>query len=394
MKFGEANSGPLTPRQRKAFRIVFAATMVIVLISAVTHFTYRDWPAFVVGDELEISAGAAGTIARIERRENETYQRGDVLVVVESEALRVRLDAVDHDLEEIARSLAAEQSEVGVERRRFELETSIAETASQLRSSRADLQAVGEVLPSLRELKALAEERARSGEALRREDALTAAELEERRRSLYEVANELAEAVARREGLEAKVAEFERVLGLYQSRLRGLVDERTAFITDLELRRQEKEGERENLLAALAGLRVVADHDGMVTAVLRKEGEYVSSGGPLLRVMRNEELWVEAYLPVADKLKIRPGDRVEVIARAPAGKLAGRVQKILPVLKPLPENMQAPLSRADNYAIVVITMENPAAASSVLSPAEQVTARIRRRLVMLRNEPPNAQARP
>ena len=69
MQFGEKNPGPLSPRQRTLFRIVFAATMILVVISAVTHFTYRDWPAFVVGDELEISAGAGGTIATIERGE-------------------------------------------------------------------------------------------------------------------------------------------------------------------------------------------------------------------------------------------------------------------------------------------------------------------------------------
>jgi len=151
---------------------------------------------------------------------------------------------------------------------------------------------------------------------------------------------------------------------------------------------------RERLAATLAALRIVADHDGIVTSVLRKEGEYVPGGGPILRVMRNETLWVEAYMASGDKLLVGPGDRVEVIAKAPAGRLAGRVSKVLPVLKPLPLNLRSPLSRADNYAVVIIAMDDPEEARSLLSPAEQVTARIRRRLHFGRHEAPAAEARP
>lgn len=393
MHFGEKIPAPLSPRRRRAVKIGIIAVLLLVIVSAVTHFTYRDWPAFVVGDEHEISSAADGTIVKISRRENEVYSRGEELVIIASDDLRTQLAAVEHDLEELTRSLLAEQSEVGVERRRFELETSIAQTESQLRTARADLASVEQVLPSAKELRDSALERKTRGEELRAAGALTAAELEERRRGFVDAESEFADLVARQEGLTGQVAEYEQVLRLYRGRLAKLGDERTTLITDLELRRREKEGERERLAASLAALRVVADHDGIVTSVLRKEGEYVPSGGAILRVMRNETLWVEAYMAAGDKLLVAPGDRVEVIARAPAGRLAGRVSKVLPVLKPLPLNLRSPLSRAENYAVVIIAMDDPAAARSLMSPAEQVTARIRRRLHFGSHERPAAEAK-
>ncbi len=393
MQLGEKTPVPLSLSRRRAVKIAIGAVLLVALISAVTHFTYRDWPAFVVGDEYEISSAAAGTIARILRRENEAYSRGDELVVIESEDLRTQLAAVEHDLEEIARSLRAEQSELGIERRRFELETAIAQTESQLRTARADRTAIEQVLPSEKELRDLALERKLRGEELRAAGALTAAELEERRRGFVEAESQYAGAVARREGLAAKVDELEQVLALHRNRLAKLREERTTLITDLEIKRQEKEGERERLAATLAALRVVADHDGIVTGVLRKEGEFVPGGGPILRVMRNETLWVEAYLASGDRLHVA-GARVEVIAKAPAGRLYGRVSKVLPVLQPLPLNLRSPLSRADNYAVAIIAMDDSEAARSLLSPAEQVTARIRRRLHFGRPSGPNAEARP
>jgi len=394
MQLGEKTPVPLSLRRRRAVKIAIGAVLLVALISAVTHFTYRDWPAFVVGDEHAISSAADGTIARLLRSENEAYSRGDELVVIESEDLRTQLAAVEHDLEEISRSLRAEQSELGIERRRFELETSIAQTESQLRTAHADRAAIEQVLPSEKELRDLALERKQRGEELRAAGALTAAELEERRRGFVEAESQYAEAVARREGLTAKVVELEQVLALNRNRLAGLGKERTVLITDLELKRQEKDGERERLAASLAALRVVADHDGIVTSVLRKEGEYVPGGGAILRVMRNETLWVEAYMASGDKLLVEPGDRVDVIAKAPAGRLAGRVSKVLPVLKPLPAYLRSPLSRADNYAVVIIAMDDPAAARSLMSPAEQVTARIRRRLHFGSHEAPTAEAKP
>lgn len=393
MYLGERNHKPLSRSRVRLAKILSVGALLAVMVSAIAHFAYQEVPALVVGSEFEVSSRVDGTVARIHRRENEAYHKGDELVDVESEDLRAQLTAVERDLEEIARTLASEKSEEGLERRRGDHQTVVATDEGELQSCRVEMDALDQVLPGLREWRTLAADRLRRGEELRAKDALTLTELEERRRSYLEAESKLQETTARRGILAAKAARLEGTLGLQRGRLKNLVAERTGLITELELKLRAKEGERARLQGSLADLHLVADHDGMVTAVLRQQGEYVPSGGPILRVMRDEDLWVEAYLPVGDRRHVQPGDRVDVRGSTPAGLLRGRVSKVLPVLKPLPSFYQSRLGRQENYVVLVITMDDGALARGLLSPAEQVTARIKRRLALPGDRQANAQGR-
>lgn len=393
MHLGEKSQTPLSPRAMRLFKISAVVIPALVLVSVITHVWYREIPAVVVGNELAISSQVDGTIAQIHRQVNEPYQRGDELVTVESEGLRSQLAAVERDLEQINRSLALEHSDEGIDSRRFSLQTSVASTESELRSCRAEMESIEQVLPGLREWRELAAKRLRRGQELWAEEALTATELDERRRIAVEAESKFQDALAKQKMLEAKEDELGKILVLYRNRLASFPAERTALITDLELKRQEKEGLRDRLLASLDELRIVADHEGIVTEILRKEGEYVHSGGPILRVMRNEAIWVQAYLRVSDKGHVKTGDRVKVVGDISVSSLAGRVSKVLPVLKPLPLNQQSPLGRNENYAVLVITMDDAELARAVLSPAQQVTARVKRRFGFFEQLQANAQGR-
>jgi multidrug resistance efflux pump len=362
-------------------KVLGGVAAIVLVASTILHFAYREVPGIVMGQEFELSAGVTGTVARVHKRENEHYRRGDELVTLESDLLRAQIATVEHEIAELERGIALERSESGIERRRLELQAQIATIESELRSNQLEMESLARVVPRLHEWRDLTAERAARGEDLRRQDAITNAELEERRQRLYEADSKLAESTSKQEILAARIAKQEEILALQRSRLRGLTAERTAMVADLELELQARAGERDRLQAERGGLRLVADHDGVVTAVLRPEGEFVSGGSPVLRVMRDEDVWIEAYLPVGDKGYVRPGDVVEVTGEIPVGSLSGRVSKVLPVLKPLPSSHQNHLGRQENFAVLVITMDDGALARSVLSPAQHVTARIRRRLL-------------
>jgi membrane fusion protein (multidrug efflux system) len=381
MHLGDKNNRPLSTRRRRLAKVLIGIAVLVVIVSAGLRLAYHEIPGLVMGREFEISSVADGTVAHIHKRANETYRKGEALVTVESQDLLAQLAAVEHDLEEVGRSLASEHSKEGLERRRFELQAAIASSESELRSCRVEMESIERVLPGLQEWRDLAAGRLKRGEELRAQEALTIAELEDRRRNLVDAQDKLEEAKAKQGVLESQKRKIEELLSLHRARFKNLVAERTSFITELELMRQEKEGERDRLQALLADLHLVADHDGMVTEVLRQEGEYVASGGPILRVMRDEDVWVEAYLPVSEKRFIKRGDRVEVRGKMPLGSLSGQVSNVLPVLKPLPVFYQSRLGRQENYVVLVITMDDGALARGVLSPAQQVTARIRRSIV-------------
>jgi multidrug resistance efflux pump len=352
---------------------------VLVLGSILMRASYREMQGIVVGNEIELSSAVEGTVATVHRRENESYRRGDKLVTLENGELVSQLDAVEQDLEEITRSLAIEQSRDGFERRRFELENSIATDQGDLQTSRAELESVDRQLPGLKEWRDLSEQRLRRGEELREQGALTVTDVDERRRTHIETDSRYQEAVAKRATLDARVQRLTQVLGLERQRLGRLTEERTAFITELELKRREKSGERDELKASIARLSLVADSDGMVSKIVRRPGEFVHAGGPVLRVMRDEQLWVEAYLKVGEKRFVKPGDQVEVVGVLPSGALKGRVSNVRPKLEPFPGG-SASFRRPQNFVVLVITLDNAEQARGVLTPAQLVTTRIRRRL--------------
>jgi multidrug resistance efflux pump len=393
MHLGEKTPHPPSLRRQRLVKIGVGAVILLVLLSLVTQVTYREMPAVVVGNEFDIPSQVDGTIARIHRQVDEPYRKGDELVTVESEGLRAQLEAVERDLDQLNRSLAIEKSEEGIERRRFDLQTSIASTTSELHSCRAEIESVNHLLPGIREWRDLTAERLRRGEELRAAGALTESELDDRRRVALETDGKLEDGLARQTGLEAKEVELKEILGLYRHRLASLAAERTGLITELDLRRQEKEGLRDRLLASLRDLRIVADHDGIVTGILRKEGEYVQSGGPILRVMRGEEIWVEAYLKVGDKRFVKPGDKIKLVGDISTGSLNGHVSKVLPVLRPMPTGQQMSIGRQENYAVLVITVDDQDLARTALSPAQQLTARVRRRFGLFAEPQANAQGR-
>jgi multidrug resistance efflux pump len=237
-----------------------------------------------------------------------------------------------------------------------------------------------QLLPGLSEWRDLSAERLRRGQELMAQDALTLTELNERRRVAMEADSRYQEAVAKRVMLEGRVKRLGQILGFERQRLGRFNEERTDLITELELKRREKEGQRDEIQLAISRLNLYATEDGIVTKLLRRPGELVASGEPVLLVMRDEQLWVEAYLKVAEKKYVRPGDPVEVVAPAYSGTLKGRVMTVRPKLEPLPGPPSALLGQ-QNYVVLVIALDDPAAARSALSPAQEVTTRVRRRLL-------------
>jgi membrane fusion protein, multidrug efflux system len=377
MRLGDRPPHPLAPQQRRAIKLTVVFGIVLILGSILIRATYREMPAYVVGSEIEISSAVEGTVAEVHHQENESFKAGDKLVTLENGKLKSQLDAVQHDLEEINHSLSIEQSRDGFERRRFDLESSIANDQSDLVTSQAELQGIDQLLPGLREWRDLASERFRRGQELRDQDAITVAELDERRRTLMEADSRYQESMTKRATLDARSKRLEQVLGFERQRLGRINEERTALITDLELKRREKEGDRDELQAAISRLVLVADHDGVVSKIIRKPGEYVSSGGPVLKVMQDEQLFVEAYLRVTEKRFIKPGDAVEVLG--PSGRLKGKISNVRPKLEPLPGGSSA-FRRQQNYVVLVIAFDDPRLARGSLTPAQHVTARIHRRL--------------
>ncbi|MBB1062055.1 efflux RND transporter periplasmic adaptor subunit [Lysobacter spongiae] len=114
------------------------------------------------------------------------------------------------------------------------------------------------------------------------------------------------------------------------------------------LRQAQSTSARELQLAAQQRLRVLgvpggmardgsvtlsAPRHGVVTEVLAREGQTVMPGTPLFRINGTDTLWLEAAIPQANAMALRPGTPVEaVVSAAPGQTFVGEVEALLPLV--------------------------------------------------------------
>lgn len=70
--------------------------------------------------------------------------------------------------------------------------------------------------------------------------------------------------------------------------------------------------QRDEKAAELATYQITAPFDGVVTRVLKQEGEAVQQGDPILQVVKTDVVRVEGWVDVAEAFRVKPGDAVRV----------------------------------------------------------------------------------
>ena len=143
MKIGAATAKKLTQTQKRLLGVVVFAIAVVILVSMYTQLSHRHFRALVVGNTIDLASRADGRIAAIAVAVNEPYRRGSTLVRLENEGLRREIDAVEQQMESLERSLTAERSDRGLERRRFDLGTPETPRAAMTLAEREGLRALG-----------------------------------------------------------------------------------------------------------------------------------------------------------------------------------------------------------------------------------------------------------
>lgn len=85
-----------------------------------------------------------------------------------------------------------------------------------------------------------------------------------------------------------------------------------------------------------------APHDGIVTEVLARDGQAVMPGTPLFRVNGTATLWLEAAIPQADTVRLRPGTPVKATVSAVPGRtFEGEIEALLPQVDSTSRTQQA-----------------------------------------------------
>jgi RND family efflux transporter MFP subunit len=120
-----------------------------------------------------------------------------------------------------------------------------------------------------------------------------------------------AQALARLKASEALKARHALSLDLYN------IDRLAAKVAELEVesavnRRHLARLEFEQAKAAVRTREIVSPHDGIVLAVLRKQGEPVAPNSPVFHVVDVDRIWVTGSLDVKDAWQVQQGQSVAV----------------------------------------------------------------------------------
>lgn len=154
-----------------------------------------------------------------------------------------------------------------------------------------------------------------------------------------------------------------------------------AALEELDGRRallRQREVELEQARLALRRAHLPAPFDGAVAARLAGTGDYLSVGGPVLRLVRHDPLRLRVEVPERDAASVRAGQAVRVRLDAESGgpPIASRIARTSPVLSQRSRTLLAEveLANADGrlrpgqFARVEIVLDPDATALSI--PAE------------------------
>jgi multidrug resistance efflux pump len=272
--------------------------------SAIRHITAK---AIVESEyELEIGSQIAGIISHVAVAEGDAVTSGATLATLDSGKIKAKVDQA-----------AALVSEAHARLRKMETGARTEDVA-------------------------MARNRAQRAEAL----FMRANDEYQRQERLYE--NDAVTLMERDRAVERKrVAEED--LHEAQAGLRKLVrGERTEDIDQARADLARVAAEHSYYLAILSDYRITSPINGVVTDLVRKRGETVDVGTPVMKLIDPQRLRVKAEVEETDLNKVRNGQQVELLAEAYPGKVyRGKVYQLFPDVKRKAQKTFDPMASFD-----------------------------------------------
>ena len=362
---------PVRLRVRRAVRQLaplgvwsIAATALVVV--ALRQPRNAEFVGHARAQRASVAAERAGRLVELRVRRDDRVQEGAVLARLDQEVAQLQLRQAEREVErleaEIARerslhatSLALRQGERERELRRFrndadELEQQQREVAGKLAENRV---ALAGVEARLRRHKELLREGFRSQaevDAVQVEHDRRAKRVQEQIKMLTALRARL-EAARQRERDYAASTQSEAVLRIQLAPLEAAL-----------AREKHRVAEFETQVAACV---LHAPAGGRVVAVLRRAGETVQAGEPILEVVGEVVDALIVWVPPAQRSQFAVGTSVELRRRAVAGATAmrGRVRSVGARVEAEPESLRA-FNAPPRYGIPV-TIELPRSFAAV-----------------------------
>jgi multidrug resistance efflux pump len=350
---------------KRLIPILFGA---LVLAAVLFASKLRDEPprvsGFIETHEIRLGSRVGGRVAKVDAREGDTVEAGQLLVELEPYDLLAREERARADLaarkaeharltagfrpQEIAQArarvaqLSAEHERLVNGPRKAEVEAARA----QVEVAEARLTLAQRTFDRTRELVASStvpvEEMDRATEELSAAKGVHVARLREL---------EILEEGSRKEDVAAAKARLEEARAALELAEAGFREEE---IASAKASVEAAEAALAVIRAEKAELRIVAPAAGVIESLDLEPGDLLAPGAPAIAMTRKDELWVRAYLP--ENLPLSLGQRVAVTVDAFPDEFEGGVTYISPRAEFTPSNVQTPEERSKQVFRIKVTL--------------------------------------
>lgn len=298
----------------------------------------------VEGDGITVSSKAAGRIVAVEVREGQVVVSGQVLVKLDDDQLRLRVDQASAACAMLESQIASAKLGVGLMKR----ELPLAIDASRAGVGRAEAGVAA----------------AEAAEKMARRDADRAADLVAKGFTSSQASErtQLALQAALSEVTAARAADLQSRKQLAQAELGSeRVRVKEADLATLQGQLIQARAALSEAQSLLAERSLRAPASGVVTARMREPGEVVAAGAPVLELLDLDHLYLKVYVPEAQIGKLRLGLPAKVHTDAfPDQPYDATVRHIASRAEFTPKEVQTPDERVKLvYAVKLQLNANP-----------------------------------
>jgi membrane fusion protein, multidrug efflux system len=360
----EAPPPPLSDASRRIWRlrrrfggssVTIAILLLAGLVVALFVTRWDSWvgaslrqttdDAYVRSDITPLSAKVEGYVRRVPVNDFQQVKQGDLLVEIEDDDYRARLDQVQADL------AGAEAAIENLKSRKALQHSQIAEAQDAINATQADVD--------------------RTRKEAARQQALLA--------STFGTPQRVEQAVADEKRFEANLAHGEAGLAATQRQMAVLDTEEG----QLRAAAKAKQAALDLAKIELGYTRITAPIDGMVSERGVRAGQYVHDGTQVISVVPLHNVWVVANYKETQLTHVKIGQRAEItIDTFPGAVVSGHVDSVSPAsgsqftLLP-PDNATGNFTKVVQRIPVKITLDPGHPLDGQLRPGMSVIATIR-----------------
>ncbi len=323
----DARKAPPVQKTRRATIVLPALVLLAAVGGGGAYFlglgTESTDDAQIEGHLVNVAARVSGQVKSVRVKDNQLVEAGEVLVELDDADYLARLAGARADLGSAEAALASARAQLALTERTIaanlsQAKGSLAQASSGWATTRASVAQARADIVAAESRRALAETELHRAEALRRDEAISQAELDSRRAVFDQAAAQVDQARARLAGADAGSAS---TAGLVEAAHGRLLQAETGP-EQLDAARAAVGVAEARVAQARAALQVAelnesyttikAPSRGVVSRRTVEPGQMISPERPLLALVPSDDLWVVANFKEDQLAEVRAGQPVEI----------------------------------------------------------------------------------